>query len=141
MTESRSRTELFGGLTAFGADFSKWPGDRLSGAREAVLGDLDFRRAWERERDLDRAMTAARGEIDAAIGGAGAVERLREATLARLPRPRIGTAAWRGIAAAMLVAGVLGGALELIATEQAGETADIAVVDPVLYGLEPTETQ
>ena len=141
MSDTKGPLQLSADLVAFGADFSKWPPELASGARAALLCDPDFRRAWEKERKLDRAIASARGEIDDAVGRSGAVGRVRQATLARFPHSRLGRIGLARIAAAMLVAAVLGGVMDLILTGQEGETADVAVVDPVLYGLEPTEIQ
>ena len=139
MIDTKGPSQLSAGLAAFGADFAKWPPHRVSGAREALLRDPEFRRAWENERELDRRIATARGEIDEAIGRSGAVGRVRQAALARLPPSRLGRIGFGRIAAAMLVAAILGGAMDLILAGQEGETADVALVDPVLYGLEPTE--
>ena len=88
-----------------------------------------------------KAIATAREEFDGTISRSGAVRRVRQATLARLPHSPLGRIGLGRIAAAMLVAGILGGAMDLILAGQEGETADVAVVDPVLYGLEPTEIQ
>jgi hypothetical protein len=141
MSDTEGPSELSADVAAFGADFSKWPPARVAGAREELLRDPEFRQAWERERELDRAIATARGELDDAIGRSGAVGRVRRAALARLPRSPLGRIGLGRIAAAMLVAGILGGAMDLILAGQEGETADVAVVDPVLYGLEPIEIQ
>jgi hypothetical protein len=136
-----SDTQLSADLAAFGADFAKWPAERVSGAREALMRDPEFRQAWERERELDRGIATARGELDDPIRRSGAVGRVRQAALARLPRSPLGRIGLARIAAAVLVAGILGGAIDLLLAGQEGETADVAAVDPVLYGLEPTEIQ
>ncbi len=141
MSDRNPSSQLSANIEAFGADISKWPPARVSGAREALLRDPEFRRAWEKERELDRGIATARGEIDDAIGRSGAVGRVRKAALARLPPSRLGRIGFGRIAAAMLVAAILGGAMDLILAGQEGETADVALVDPVLYGLEPTEIQ
>ena len=140
MIDTKGPSQLSAGLAAFGADFAKWPPHRVSGAREALLRDPEFRRAWEKERELDRAIVTARGELEDAIGRSGAVARVRQAALARFPQSPFGRIGWRRIAAAVLVAGMLGGAMDLILGQE-GETADVALVDPVLYGLEPTDIQ
>jgi hypothetical protein len=141
MSDTKGPSELSAGLAAFGADFSKWPPDRVSGAREALLRDPEFRRAWETERELDRGIATARGELEDAIGRSGAVGRVRHAALARLPGSPFGRIGLGRIAAATLLAAILGGAMDLLLVGQEGETADVALVDPVLYGLEPTEIQ
>jgi hypothetical protein len=141
MSDTKRPSELSAGLAAFGADFSKWPPEHVSGAREALMRNPEFRQAWERERELDRGIATARGELEDAIGRSGAVRRVRQATLARFPHSPLGRIGLGRIAAAMVVAGILGGAMDLILAGQEGETADVALVDPILYGLEPTEIQ
>jgi hypothetical protein len=141
MSEQARYKELSAGLATFGSDFSRWRPDTAQGAREALLADPTLRRAWEHERALDRTMAAARGELDDQIGRSGAVRRVREAALARTPQSPLGRTDWRRIAAAVLVASVLGGAMDLVLAGRGGEVADVAMVDPVLYGLDAMEIQ
>jgi hypothetical protein len=141
MSDTKGPSSVSADLAAFGADLAKWPAERVSGVREALMRDPLFRRAWEKERELDRAIATARGELDDTISRSGALGRVRQAALARFPRSPLGRIGLGRIAAAMLVAGILGGAMDLILAGQEAETADVAVVDPVLYGLEPTDIQ
>ncbi len=138
MSDSIRHAQFSASLSTFGADIAKWPGDRASGAREALMRDPGFRDAWEKERVLDRAILSVRGELDGEIGRSGAIGRVREAALARVPLPSLDPAGWARIAAAVLVAGMLGGAMDLLLARQNRE-ADVALVDPILYGLDLTE--
>lgn len=139
MRDTEPRDALLGSLGTFGADLAKWPQAQARAAREALLGRPEFRRAWERERDLDRAVREHREALDAGIAASGALGRVRSRTLARLPAPPAGLR-WQRIAAAVLVAGMLGGMLDVFLTERATATADIVMLDP-LYGLEELEIQ
>ena len=67
--------ELDRRLAAYGSDFSRWP-DGAAEAREALLAEPDFRRAWEKERELDRTLAAERDALDAEIARSGALARL-----------------------------------------------------------------
>jgi hypothetical protein len=136
MTDLKRDGELDAVLATFGAELSRWPETRRSGAREALLRDQKFRRAWERERDLDRAIQTCAGELDREIAAAGALARVRERALARLPDPIAGIG-WQRIAAAMLVAAMLGGAMDLVLMEETEASADVVMLDP-LYGLAET---
>ena len=138
MHDMNRRQALLADLGTFGSDFSRWPQDRMSGAPQACLQDRDFRRAWEGERELDRGIAAEREAWDQEVAGSGTIERVRRRTLARLPGPLAGLG-WQRIAAAALVAGMLGGATErFIAQEAAPE--EMVLLDP-LYGLNDTGIQ
>lgn len=117
-------------LAIYGSDLSRWP-DGASEAREALLSNQSFRRSWETERDLDRRIAADRTEIDSEIMRSGALARLgrlseRYAAAAFVAIP------WRRVAAGVLLAGVLGGALDyLVLPQAASEPVDLAFVDPL----------
>jgi hypothetical protein len=132
--------DLFRSLAAFGADFSRWPTGRDAGAREALLSDPAFRRAWEAERDLDRLLSTHRDEMDTAVAGSGAAGRVGRNTLARLPSAAFAKMHWHRIAAAMLVAGMLGGVMDMVLARQAGEPAEFAGIDP-LFTLDDSALQ
>lgn len=129
-------------LGAFGADLSRWPAERVAGAREALLARPDVRRAWEAEGALDRAIAAAGAHLDQAIADSGAAERVRRATLARLPHALAATPrlAWRRIAAAVLFACILGGTTDLLLSDPAAEATDFVMLDP-LYAFDAAEVQ
>ena len=117
-------------LATFGSDFSRWP-DGAGEAREALLSDPPFRRAFERERDLDRRIAADRLEIDAEIVRSGALVRLGRLSERYAPAAFFAFP-WRRVAAGMLLAGMLGGALDyLVLPQAASEPVDLAFVDPL----------
>lgn len=119
-------------LDTFGADLSRWPKHRVGAAREALLADPGFRRAWEAERDLDSALNAHRDSLDREIDLSGAAERVRRRVLGSIPAAVLGRLHWRRMAAAMVVAGALGGAMNLALPEQAAEASDLRGLDPLL---------
>jgi hypothetical protein len=131
--------ELHESLRMLGSDLSGWPPEAASRARQRLLSDPEFRRAWERERDLDRMLAAQRDELDRSIQRSGALERVRSGALARLPNALAGFR-WQRVAAAVLVAGMLGGALDLVLPEPPADAPEIVMLDP-LYGIEETELQ
>jgi hypothetical protein len=122
---------LLAALDKYGADVSRWPEAMQVSAREALLSDVAFRRAWEVERDLDRVLLADRDAIDADVKRAGAAALIRSRLLARIAPDPLASLPWRSIAAAVLLAGMLGSALDLALPEPAAETADVAMLDPL----------
>ena len=132
--------ELSASLGAYGSDFSKWPSDRTAGAREALLADPEFRREFDAERELDRGLAYLRAELDDEIRAAGAAERVRRRTLSRLAAGPLAGMRWRQIAAAVLIAGVLGGAMDLFLAERAGQTSEMAMLES-LGPLDETDVQ
>lgn len=126
-------------LGAYGADIGRWPADAASGAREALLSDPGFRRAWEHERELDRRLTTFRGELDRDVAQSGGAGRVRRTVLARVPGP-LAAFGWQRIAAAVLVAGMLGGVMDLFLAAELPDSAEVVMLDP-LYGLADTELQ
>jgi hypothetical protein len=139
MTDSPAGNALLENLGTFGFDLRKWPPERVAGARERLLSDPEFRRAWEAERDLDRSLDQWRAALDAEIGGSGALGRIRQRALAPLANP-LAAIGWQRIAAAVLLAGMLGGAMDLFLAERTAAPADYVMLDP-LYGLAETELQ
>lgn len=132
--------ELRKSLATYGSEISKWPPERAAGAREALMSVPDFRRAWEDERALDRALGGARQALDDEIARSGALQRLRWQTLARLPLNALEGLGWHRVAAAVLIAGMLGGATDLLLPEPVTDTADVVMLDP-LSGVDETELQ
>ena len=139
MSDPDRTKALLTDLGTYGADFSRWPLERAVGAREAILERRDVRRAWERERELDRAMARHRDALDREIAASGVMERVRKGAVARLPTP-LSVLGWQRIAAAMLMAGAFGGVMDLYLAQGPTETADVVLLDP-LYGLYETEIQ
>ncbi|HWT29874.1 MAG TPA: hypothetical protein VN240_02495, partial [Propylenella sp.] len=90
-------------------------------------------------REVKSAIHVLRGEMDDEIARSGCCARVRTRTLARLRRHPYAGLDWRKIAAAFLVAGMLGGAIDVLLFRPESEPADIVMVDPVLYGLDFAE--
>lgn len=124
--------DLFAILAVYGSDFARWPAQSVVEARRTLLSEPRFRQAWERERDLDRMLSVWRGDVDAAVAAGGAARRVRDGALAALPAAGSIGVGWSRMAAAMLVACVLGGAVDLVLPERAAEIADATALDPVL---------
>lgn len=129
MPEAAGASTLMQCLRTYGADLSRWPDRLQAAAREALLADPNFRRAWESERLLDRALAEHRDGLDREIARSGAVSRL----LGRLPvaADPLGGFRWRAVAAATLVAAVLGGALDLALIDRSVEPAETELLDPL----------
>lgn len=126
------RAELFESLEAYGADLGRWPEAQRRGAREAVLASPDFRDAYDRERAVDRMLDEARTALDTEIAASGAVERVRRAALARRSANPLAGLPWQRVAAAVLVAAMLGGALDiLVLPDPPSDPAELALIDPV----------
>ncbi len=118
-------------LAAYGSDLSRWP-DSSAEAREALIRDPDFRRAYERERELDVRLAAHRDALDTEITRGGALDRVRRGVLRRRPSDLLAGIPWRRVAAAVVVASIVGGALDLALPDQAPDSFDVAFVDPLL---------
>jgi hypothetical protein len=129
MTDAAPDARLFRFLRAYGADFSRWP-DKADDAKAALLKNPDFRRAWDGERRLDRRLSAGRQALDVELADLGAVARIGRSLLRRTGGPLAGLP-WRQVAAAVVVAGMLGGALDLVLEPQPAEPADVAMIDPL----------
>lgn len=128
MAELQSAT-LIATLRAYGSDLSRWP-DHAHGAREALVARPDVRRAWESERVLDRTLAAHRNAMDQEIAASGAASEIRRRLLSRISTDPLAGIPWRSVAAAMLVAGMLGGAIDLVLPEPL-ELTDMAMLDPL----------
>ena len=128
MPDLQSAT-LIARLRAYGSDLSRWP-DHQQAAREALVARPDVRRAWESEGLLDQALAAHRDSMDQEIARSGAASRIRRRLLSRMSGDPLVGIAWRSVAAAMLVAGLLGGAIDLVLPEPF-ESTDMAMLDPL----------
>ncbi len=84
---------------------------------------------------LDRLIAEHRAALDAEIAGSGALLRVREGVLMRAPGDPLDGLQWRRVAAAVLVAGMLGGAVDYLRPESVAEPVGVAAVD-VLYDLD-----
>jgi hypothetical protein len=140
MAETHRSDKFLESLAVYGSDFGKWPIERAGNARRALLRQPEFRRAWESERALDRRLGEWRESLDLAVAASGATRRIRERALARVASSPFAGLDWRRIAAAMLVAGLLGGALDFVVSRDAGAGQDVALLDP-LYAIDPSELQ
>ena len=123
-------SELDRRLATYGADLSRWP-EGSAEAREALLSQPEFRSAWERERDLDRKLAEDRARLDAEAARSGAFARLGRLASLRIPGGGLADIPWRRVAAAVIVAGMLGGALDLILPSPAADPVEMALVDPL----------
>lgn len=124
------RAELNRLLATCGADLSRWP-RHAAAARKALLADPNFRDAFERERDLDLALDAWRAALDAEIASSGAAGRVKAEAMRRAPANYLAGIPWRRVAAGVLVAGMLGGALDLMLPDPAADQLDVAIADPL----------
>ena len=140
MRDARFEQALNGSLLAYGSDLARWPPEIAARARAALLAEPSFRRAWEKEQSLDLALLAGRESLDAEIARSGAGSRIRKHLLARLPGDPLAGMRWRSVAAAMLLAGMLGGVVDLVLPEPVAESPDIAMLDP-LHGLDEADVQ
>ncbi len=80
-----------------------------------------------------------RADLDAEIRRSGSLERVRRNVLLRRSGNFLAGISWQRIAAAVLVAGMLGGAVGLVLPQpQPTDTFDVAAVDP-LYAVDGTD--
>jgi hypothetical protein len=121
--------ELVEPLAAFGTDFSRWPEDRAAAARRALLGEPEFRRAWDDARVLDAKLAGERDAMDLAVRRSGALARLSRRTLAQLDPDPLAGLRWERIAAALMVAALLGGATDLLLPK--ADSPDVVMLDPL----------
>jgi hypothetical protein len=89
---------------------------------------------------LDRLLAEHRAVLDAEVVRSGAPTRVRNAVLTLYSADPLAGLRWQRIAAAVLVAGMLGGAVDLLAPEGATESVDVAIVD-ALYVLDQPDEQ
>jgi hypothetical protein len=123
------RLDLFRRLAIYGSDLARWPEDATE-AKAALLRDPEFRRAFEDERVFDHDLAEHRAMLDREIAGAHAVAQLKRSLLRHAAGPLAGMN-WRRVAAAVLVAGMLGGALDLMLPDASADQTDIAILDPL----------
>jgi hypothetical protein len=121
--------ELFGLLGAYGSELSRWP-KLATEAKAALLRDPEFRDAFEDERIFDRDLADYRAALEREIAEAHTIARLKGRLIGNLAGPLAGMD-WRRIAAAVLIAGMLGGALDLMLPDTSADQTDIAILDPL----------
>lgn len=126
MSEQR---DLLRRLITYGSDLSRWP-ERAIAAKAGLLRDPEFRRAFEDERIFDHDLAEHREMLDRDIAGAHTVARLKRSLLRQTAGPLAGMN-WRRIAAAVVIAGMLGGALDLMLPDASADQTDIAILDPL----------
>ena len=125
-------------LAAYGAEFSRWPFAAAGReARAMLLRDPSFRRAWEAERRLDHLITAARTEVDGELDAAGAAQRTKRRVIAATA-PRAVRLPWAPIAAAVVIAALIGGTVDTVFLPNPA-APEIVLVDNLLYGPEEVE--
>jgi hypothetical protein len=81
-----------------------------------------------------------RAALDAEIRKSGSLERVRRNVLMRRSGSFLADIPWQRVAAAILVAGMLGAAVDLALPPQTVDTFDVAAVDP-LYALDGADQQ
>lgn len=126
---SDARHDLFRRLDVYGSDLSRWP-ERGAEARTALLRDPEFRRAFDEERIFDSDLAEHREMLDHEIAGAHTLARLKR-SLARHSSGPLAGMDWRRLAAAVLIAGMVGGALDLMLPDTVADQTDIAILDPL----------
>jgi len=129
MSRPHSDKDLARLLSAYGSELSRWP-ELAAEAKAALLKNPEFRRAWESERSLDQKLAMHRDALDDEMARSGGFARLRKNLVRRSAGPISGLA-WRRVAAGVLIAGMLGGALDLMLPERPAEPIDVALVDPL----------
>jgi hypothetical protein len=86
-----------------------------------MKGDLSF---------LDRSFAEHRAALDREIAGAGSVVRVKQSVSKYAATPLAGFR-WRRLAAAVVLAGMLGGALDLMLPERTFDQFDVAIFGPL----------
>lgn len=94
----------------------------------------------ERDDELDRCLQAFGAELDSEIARSGAPDRVRRNVLRRRSADIFADLSWRRIAAAILVAGMLGAAVDLMFLDRTVDQVDVASVDP-LYAFDEAGSQ
>ena len=139
MNESGNANTICHSLRTYGADLARWPADRAQGVRENLLCDQGFRRDWDAERVLDRAISEARRSLDEDMRRTGALERVRADALRKIAARPFAGLKWQRVAAAIVLAGVLGGAMDMVLVEPESEPVEIVALDLLLYAPEIAE--
>jgi len=122
--------DLERGLSAYGADVSRWPSGAAE-ARAALLADPQFRRVWEAERSFDRALAAEREALDAEIVRSGALARLGPLAARSTAAGYLAEIPWRRVAAGVILAGMLGSVIDLILPGPTPDPIEVALFDPL----------
>jgi len=87
---------------------------------------------------FNKALSFERARLDREIAQAGSVERVRRHVLSRRLADPLAGIAWRRVAAAVLVAGMLGGAVDLLLFGGDTDATEVAIFfDPTLEDVGP----
>ena len=86
---------------------------------------------------FEKSLGFERARLDRDIVQAGSVARVRGRILARRLANPLGGIAWGRVAAAMLVAVMLGGAVDLLLLGGDADTTEVAIFDPSLEDIGP----
>jgi hypothetical protein len=89
---------------------------------------------------LDRLMAEYREALDGEVARSGAVRRVRDYVMMRRPVAPLEGLHWQRIAAAVLIASMLGGAVDLLLPERVTDPVDVAIVE-ALYDLDQPGTR
>lgn len=137
------KTELHAGpiglrdaVDLWGPDLSSWPDiAQLRHAREALLSDRSFRAYRDGAVEADRLLRTASAALDERIATGGSVARISDAVLAKVePRRSHHYSRYAALAAALVVAGVLGSASGwVLGGSDPGKTS-VVQLDPILFG-------
>jgi hypothetical protein len=95
--------------------------------------------AWGTD-EIERLIAKTRNELDAEIAGSGALARIRDNMLRHASVDPLAGLHWQRIAAAVLIAGMLGGAIDLILPESRADPVEVAIIDP-LYDYDQPEAR
>jgi len=83
----------------------------------------------DRHSELHRLLAGERDALDREIARSGALVRIRGNVLRRATADPLAGLHWRRIAAAVLIAGMLGCAVDLLLPARAPDPVDVAIVD------------
>jgi len=131
-----NRLDIRRAIDRYGADLSDWPDRALArAARVAALADGEVRAWLDESRALTAALATAAVALDRDIEKSGAVGRVADAVLAKIadnPQPRV---RWVAVAATLLLAAGLGGAVQFTLETSVGQAGvDVVVLDPLVFG-------
>jgi hypothetical protein len=94
----------------------------------------------ERDERLDRRLAAYGADLETEIAKSGALDRVRRRVLRSTAVDLFAGFSLRRIAAAILIAGAIGGVLDLALPIESNDALDVAIVDP-LASLDGADAQ
>jgi hypothetical protein len=140
MTDAADRMALAQTLSAYGADFSRWPdAAEAASARRSVLADPNLRAAYDAEKALDALLDDARAATDRDV--ARSLSRIREKVLASLGADPLADLSWRRVAAALVLSAMVGSSYNLLFADSEATTEDTTLAIAALAWPEDLETQ